>query len=270
METDNNDNNKSKAFTIALVFHGAIIGLCLLLNMKPPFPLPKEVSMEIAMADLGSTMNGSGNVTPDNIALPSSEVKQNNDYTAQPNFQPDASPKEMVTDESSPTTVVASDKPVTNPKEVDAPKTEVPNNAPKQRVNTRALYPGSTGSPGGSESGGSEGNGEGIGDRGNPDGMPGGKGVLGRGNGTWELAGRSLVVAASIENTKEEGIVVLKIWVDRRGNVFKAEPILAQCTTYSEYLFSKAKKAALEARYDSKPEAAPEQVGKMTFKFILK
>ncbi|HEX4888177.1 MAG TPA: hypothetical protein VFV37_09045 [Luteibaculaceae bacterium] len=260
---------RSKAFVISVTIHVAILGLCLLLTLRPPFPLPKEVSMEVAMADLGSTFQGSGKVSPDFIALPNTAVKQNSDFTAQPNYQPDAAPKELVTDDGS-TTAVASST-AKNPKTAtQSPTTETPTPTPERRVNTRALYPGSQGNSSGVEGGGSEGNGEGLGDRGNPDGEPGGKGVLGRGNGTWELAGRSLVKAASIESTVEEGIVVLKIWVDRRGKVFKAEPILAQCTTTSEYLISKAKRAALEAEYDPKPDAAPEQVGKMTFRFILR
>ncbi len=263
-------SSRNKAFIFSVILHAIIIGVCMWLTLKPPIPLPTEVMMEVAMADLGSTLEGSGKVTPDHMALPSSELKRTSDYNAQPINQSQDQAKELVSDEASETAIKASDKPVENPKESNAETAKVENKTPQKTVNTKALYPGSTGKTGGNESGGSEGNGEGIGDRGNPDGMPGGKGVLGRGNGTWELAGRSLVKGISIETTKEEGIVVLKIWVDRRGNVFKAEPILSQCTTTSEYLFGLAKKAAMQNQYDSKPEAAPEQVGKMTFKFILK
>lgn len=262
-------SSKNKALIISLAIHAAILGVCMWLTLSPPIPLPTEVSMEVAMADLGSTLNGSGKVSPDFIALPSSEVKKTNDYNAQPNPQTEAPPKEMVTDESGETSIKASDKPVENPKDVSAETNKVENKTPQKQVNTRALYPGSTGNTGGAESGGSEGNGEGLGDRGNPNGEPGGKGVLGRGNGNWDLAGRSLVKPPVID-TKEEGVVTLKIWVDRRGNVFRSEVLLAGTTTTSEYLIGKAKKAALDTKFDSKPEAAPEQVGKMTFKFILK
>ncbi|MES2630169.1 MAG: hypothetical protein V4616_14495 [Bacteroidota bacterium] len=267
-----NRSVKNKALLVAVVIHAAILGICLLITLLPPQPpFPEEVMIEVAMADLGSTPDGSGDVTPDNIALPSSNVKQNTDFSAQP-IQPTTSPApEMVTDENSTTVVNASTKPVKESKAnevpTNVPQTEV---APVQRVNTSALFrKGSNANTGGGENGGSEGDGQGLGDKGLADGVAGGKG-LGIGNGTWILAGRSLLRAASIETTREEGIVVLKIWVDRRGNVFKAEPILEQCNTTSEVLFAKAKKAALEAKYDAKPDAAPEQVGKMTFKFILR
>ncbi len=262
---------KNKAFIIAVAIHVAILALCFIFTIQPPQPpFPEEVMMEVAMADLGSTADGSGNVETDNISLPSSETKQNNEVAAQPIATPTSPAPEMVTDENSSTTVVASTKPVKDAKATDVPKPESQTvSTPTQKVNSAALFKKSSGGNQNGGDGNSDGDGEGVGNKGLADGVPGGKG-MGIGNGTYELAGRSLVRAANIENTKEEGIVVLKIWVDRRGNVFKAEPILAQCTTYSEYLFSKAKKAALEAKYDQKPDAAPEQVGKMTFKFILK
>ncbi len=260
--------SKNKAFLIAAAVHAVILLICFLIQIFPPQPpFPEVISMEVAMADLGSTMDGSGDTPADQIALPSAEVKQTSDIAAQPLPQPENPPKELLTNDESTTTVASSTKPVKNPKEVDNDKTEATPVVPERQVNRRGLYGGTSGTPGGGAEGGSNGSGEGIGQRGVPGGQ-GGPGI-GLGGGYIVLNGRSLVKGVSIPTTKEEGTVVLRIWVDRRGNVFKAEPILYLCTTTSEYLFGLATKAALQHQFNAKPDAGPEEMGKMTFKFVL-
>lgn len=267
---ENNGVNKRNAILIAIGIHVAILVICFITNLFPPQPpFPEVITMEVAMADLGSAPDGGGQSPSEDIALPNSSPQEHQDVPT-PITQQAEQQKELITNDESPTVVSSSTKPVTKPSETATPVNTPVTTAPQRQANQRALFPGSSG--GGASDGaddGGQGNGRGATDKGLPDGQPGGKGI-GIGNGTWILAGRSLVRAANIETTKEEGTIVMKIWVDRRGNVFRAEPILSLCTSTSEYLISKAKKAALEAQYDTKPDAAPEQVGKMTFKFILK
>ena len=115
--------------------------------------------------------------------------------------------------------------------------------------------------------GGNQGDTEGPGNQGSPDGAPG-KGALGGGQGDWELAGRSLVSGYSIKDTKEEGVVVLDITVDRQGNVLTAK-WSPQSNTTSTYLTNKAIHAAKRYKFSPKSNAAIEQRGKIRFIFQL-
>ena len=67
-----------------------------------------------------------------------------------------------------------------------------------------------------------------------------------------------------------EGRVVVEVSVDRVGKVIQAVPGTKGSTTLDEYLLKAAKEAALEARFETKPEAPAIQKGTITYNFILK
>lgn len=67
-----------------------------------------------------------------------------------------------------------------------------------------------------------------------------------------------------------EGRVVVEVSVDRTGKVIQANPGIKGSTTLDEYLLRVAKEAALKAKFDPKPDAAPVQKGTITYNFILK
>ena len=67
-----------------------------------------------------------------------------------------------------------------------------------------------------------------------------------------------------------EGRVVVDVSVDRDGKVIQATPGTKGSTTLDEYLLKVAKDAALEARFESKPDAPAVQKGTITYNFILK
>jgi colicin import membrane protein len=67
-----------------------------------------------------------------------------------------------------------------------------------------------------------------------------------------------------------EGRVVVEVSVDREGKVIQAIPGSKGSTTLDEYLLKVAKDAALEARFEAKPEAPAVQKGTITYNFILK
>jgi TonB family protein len=68
-----------------------------------------------------------------------------------------------------------------------------------------------------------------------------------------------------------EGRVVVEVRVDRSGRVIQANPGIKGSTTLDEYLLKAAKDAAMEARFEPKPEEVSEfQIGKITYNFILK
>ena len=67
-----------------------------------------------------------------------------------------------------------------------------------------------------------------------------------------------------------EGRVVVEVSVDRLGKVIQAIPGTKGSTTLDEYLLKVAKDAALEARFEVKPDAPNVQKGTITYNFILK
>jgi colicin import membrane protein len=69
---------------------------------------------------------------------------------------------------------------------------------------------------------------------------------------------------------QEEGKVVVEVSVDRSGKVIQAIPGIKGSSTLDEYLLKVAKEAALQAQFDSKPDAPLVQKGTITYNFVLK
>ena len=63
---------------------------------------------------------------------------------------------------------------------------------------------------------------------------------------------------------------MVEVSVDRSGKVIQAVAGIKGSTTLDEYLLKVAKEAALEARFDAKPNAPLFQKGTITYNFILK
>lgn len=121
--------------------------------------------------------------------------------------------------------------------------------------------PGNQGSPDGIAGGGQNGNGSGNG--------------IGKGNGTgteinYSLAGRK---AKSLPKPSypgnEEGIVVVKITVDKNGKVTQAEPGAVGTKTPNQGLWEAARKAALMTSFYQNNDAPAFQSGTITYKFVL-
>ncbi|MFW6043527.1 MAG: energy transducer TonB family protein [Marinilabiliaceae bacterium] len=95
-----------------------------------------------------------------------------------------------------------------------------------------------------------------------------GKGDTGSG---YDLSGRSLEggLPKPEYDIQEDGIVVVRITVDRNGNVIDAEPILRGTTTQNSYLWRVAKEAAMKARFNADEDAAARQKGTITYHFDL-
>jgi hypothetical protein len=118
-------------------------------------------------------------------------------------------------------------------------------------------------SPGDGRSDGVGGNG--VGGNGvGPDGCP-----LVDGNGAYNLQGRSLVRASSINfDVQEEGKVVMDIFVDRQGHVVQVKPNYKRSSTTNAALYEQARKAAFESRFSAAPGGPLVQRGMMTFWFV--
>ncbi|PLX11465.1 MAG: hypothetical protein C0597_15065 [Marinilabiliales bacterium] len=70
-------------------------------------------------------------------------------------------------------------------------------------------------------------------------------------------------------NYQIEGKVVVEITVDKYGNVTNANPGVKGSTTLDANLLAAAKKAALRAKFDKKPDAPAYQKGTITYFFRL-
>lgn len=116
---------------------------------------------------------------------------------------------------------------------------------------------------------GKAGEGDGQG-KGNGDGPGDGNNVgPGRGPG-YSLRGRKLLQRPQLlDESQEEGIVVVEIVVDETGKVIEATPGQRGSTTTSSYLYTLARQAAKTAKFNASPDGAKEQRGTYTFVFKL-
>jgi len=130
---------------------------------------------------------------------------------------------------------------------------------------------------------GGDGNSGNAGNEGSPDGNPNtdGKGGHGHGDGKdngdgkgagpggtgFGLSGRKMIAPPpKVTDSKEEGIVVVVIMVDKQGNVTEADPTGKGTNTSSAILKSKARQAALQAKF-SASDKYDSQKGTIIFKF---
>lgn len=192
-------------------------------------------------------------------------------------------------------TISSDDEESVEIKEKTKPKTEVktkPTITPKpvidekkpvldlpKKVNQQALFRKKTGANEGGYGDGAE-----LGNEGNPDGSENGskdgKGGGDRGFGTgdsgpdgvsYSLSGRKVKQLPVVEdNSKSVGKVVVKIFVNRDGEVIKAIPGQIGSTTTDKSLLEKAKEGALRTKFSARSDGQEEQSGTMTFVFKFK
>lgn len=122
---------------------------------------------------------------------------------------------------------------------------------------------------------GSEGDDNRTGDKGQPDGDPYatsyyGSPGSGSGTGGYGLNGRSLVSKGQVkQDCNQEGRVVVKIVVDRNGNVISATPGVKGTTNNDPCLLDPAKKTAFKHKWNLDSNAPSQQVGFVVVNFKL-
>ena len=250
----NNKEKKDKGIAIVgtIVVHALVLLVLFLMAFRTPLPLPGEEGVEV---DLGMMDQGMGNIQPEKPAIP---------MAAQPQQQQNKSKEDIVTqnDDEAP----AIEKPKnTKPKQETKPVEE-----PKPTVNQKALFKGSN-NP---QAGGSEGITGQPGDQGKPNGLACIKkydGNGGKGNGTgYDLGGRG---AKSLhrpdDDFSEEGRIVVDIWVNRNGQVVRAEVATKGTDIISNSMRQKAIQAAKRSTFASDPDAPEEQHGTITYTFVI-
>ena len=248
------NEKKDKGIAIAgtIVVHALVLLVLFLMAFRTPLPLPGEEGVEV---DLGMMDQGMGNIQPEKPAIP---------MAAQPQQQQNKSKEDIVTqnDDEAP----AIEKPKnTKPKQETKPVEE-----PKPTVNQKALFKGSN-NP---QAGGSEGITGQPGDQGKPNGLAGIKkydGNGGKGNGTgYDLGGRG---AKSLhrpdDDFSEEGRIVVDIWVNRNGQVVRAEVATKGTDIINNAMRQKAIQAAKRSTFASDPDAPEEQHGTITYTFVI-
>lgn len=247
----NEKKDRSIAAVGTVIVHALIVLVLFLMAFRTPLPLPGEEGVEV---DLGMMDQGMGNIQPEKPAIP---------MASQPEQQQSKSKEDIATsnDEEAP----ALEKPKNT-----KPKQEKPAEEPKPKVNNRALFKGNN-NP---QAGGSEGITGQPGDQGKPNGLAGIKkydGNGGKGNGTgYDLGGRG---AKSLhrpnDDFSEEGIIVVDIWVNRSGQVTRAEVANKGTTLINSEMRNKAKQAALRSSFAADPDAPEEQHGTITYTFVI-
>ncbi len=248
-----NKEKKDKGLAAAgtIIVHALIVLVLFLMAFRTPLPLPGEEGVEV---DLGMMNQGMGNIQPEKPAIP---------QAAQPQQKQSKSKEDIVTqnDEEAP----ALEKPKNT-----KPKQEKPAEQPKPTVNNRAIYRGNN-NP---QAGGSEGITGQPGDQGNPNGLAGVRqyeGNGGRGNGTgYDLGGRG---AKSLhrpdDDFSEEGKIVVDIWVNRAGQVVRAEVATKGTDIINSAMRQKAVQAAKRSTFAADSDAPEEQHGTITYTFVI-
>lgn len=271
--TAEDKKRKRKAAIIAVIFHVVITLLFLFFGLTQPDPLPEQQGASIefgwdadgSMADLQTPQ-----AIPTPAPVPESEPTPVNEVEEEVLTQDDSEVSVPVVEDEKP-------KPVEKPKPKPDPKPD-PKPEPKPDPEPAEEKPQVSdalkqameafGKPGE----GNKGETTGAGTQGNPQGTEG-QGSLGGGSGSWQLDGRSMMpgYGTKIRDTKEEGIVVLNITVDRTGKVTGATPNLAESTTTSQTLVNLATRDVIENfRFNADPNASFEQRGKVKYVFQLK
>lgn len=250
---DLRNENDRKGLIGTIMVHSLLI-LLFLISAFAPSPVDDEedggVEVSIGEPDYGG---------PDEMPA-----------TAEEQTQPESSPEQeenpvLSQDEEAPEvkqSVKKTTPKVTTPSET--PKTE--ENKPQERaVNQRATFKKKTGSAG-------QGDGTKTGNQGRPDGSesgkPDGTGTGISGNGKWSLSGRS-AKSTAIPNPDRsiEGTVVVKIWVDKDGNVTKAEAGLRGTTITDSYFKRISEQAAMKWKFSPRNDGDEVQTGSITFKY---
>ncbi len=266
--------HEKKSFTITVVLHVVLIILLLFLGFTYLDPPPED---GIAI-NFGTSEVGSGNEQP------TEPVESAPQETTQPETQTEPEPvveEEVVTQEIEEAPVIEKKeepKPVQEDEPEEEPEEEEPVEEPEpqpDKSTTDAMSsilngPEQTGS-----ADGGEGDDDLAGDKGDPNGDPNASSYYGNGtgldgDGNYRLGGRrALNKEKFVQDCNESGIVVVRIEVDRNGNVIEATPGVKGTTNNASCLTDPARRAAMATRFNSDENAPSRQVGTIIYNFKL-
>ncbi len=238
---------KRLAALFTLLFSaGVAVILLFFFGFRTPLPLPEEKGVEIelggggggggsdynnAVADYYSSNANSGNLNDDYITDPNSEAHYSAGQTSSGNNNSKPQPDNRIT------------------------------NFKWGKGGGQGTGSGSgsgSGTGSGTGSGQGSGNGSGVGSGDGPNSGPG-----------YSLVGRS---AKSLPvpryDTEDQGRVIVKVWVDKKGKVMRAEPGEIGTTITNKSLWESCKNAAMNSNFSVNEDAPEIQVGTITYFFV--
>ena len=254
---DNEQKNRLISGAITFLCMALLVVVCLSFGYDPPDPPIPEEGVEV---NLGNSDYGLGN-NPMPEASEASSAPRPRTATEQVSTQS--------TEASAP--IYSSPKPSTAKTDNATPTTTQPEPPKEPEINKNALFNGSRGNKNKNANSGSEGNTYGKGNMGKEGGDPNSSrydGAPGHGGTGFSLTGRSARALPSPQtSTNKEGKVVVKIWVDRDGNVTQTSAPEKGSTLTDAGLVSQAKDAAKKAKFSPKDDAPEVQTGTITYVF---
>jgi len=257
-----------------VIFHIIIGAIFMLFGYSTPLPLPDEEGILINFGDSDEgfgqieprysesvqqeTVKESQESVPETTTSPSEDGTITQDYEEAPAIEEQG--KKEKTEEP---------KTETKPEPVKEEKPEVKE---ERKVNEQALFPGRNREDNSSTS---EGETQGESNQGSTTGSVDsqnhvGGNSIGTSGTSFSLAGRNPESLPKPDyNYQIEGKVVVEISVDKYGNVTNAVAGVKGSTTLDANLLAAAKRAALRAKFDKKPDAPAYQKGTITYFFKL-
>lgn len=238
-----------------LLLMGLLVLLCAFIGLNPPDPPIPEEGVEV---NLGNSDQGLGDV-----ATPTNSENMRNPA------MPTPSTGENVATQRNSSAPLNTSKDNTRASDTRVqPKQPTNTDAqPETRTNPNALFPGKKNT----SNGGSQGVSNGTGNQGQAGGNPNSNrydGVPGNGGSGYSLKGRSAsALPEPIYTSNKEGKVIVKIWVDRMGNVTKVEAPQKGSTIAKSEFISQAESAARRAKFNADANATELQVGTITYVF---
>ena len=235
-----NEDNKRRLISaiITLLLSMLGVGVLFVIALPYPDPPPPEYGVEMNMEELSDIGNDFDNASEGGEDV-SNNVASNN------------SEEKVVSQDTEEAPISSKNTKVEKPKKEEKKPAE-------PTINQNALFSkGKVKKGNGGSQGISEGSGSGAGGNGD------GKGV------SFNLGGRGakeLVPPAS--TTTEVGKVVVEIFVDREGNVVKANRILKETTITNSNLITKCEQAARKCKFAADPNAPEIQRGTITYRFV--
>lgn len=242
--------NKRKGIIGTILFHSLLLVLFYFIGLSYQDPPPEEEGINI---NFGTSDYGLGEIEPESIEEVAEILKE----VSQEQIQ---STEESITQEKTETPAIKQNKKV---EQVQQKVEKV-----TQEINTKAIYTGKKKnqkkSEGSQEEGENQGAKEGETDKSQYD-------YLGSGNNgsAYQLGGRNVIKQPKPKGNQVEGRVVVIITVDRLGNVIYANPGAKGSTTLNKDLLKRAKKAALNTKFDTKANAPKNQNGKIIYDFSV-
>ena len=231
------EEDERKALMATLLFILLMVLFFLLASMEIPDPPLEEEIIEIEM-DFGAEPEGGSSSSEQPVTEPVTEAAEHVD-----------------TQEESPVQVVSGNGSSSNSQNTTTPD---PDPDPEPTYDQSLAF-------GGNSSGNTTGDGTGFGQ---------GQGVDGNGPGTSGGPGetntsRKLLSSDKItEQTQDEGVIALDLYVNEFGKVVRVKYNEAKSNGGKDYLITIAKKNAMTFKYEPIPGAPVQFVGTVPFKFV--